>query len=185
MRILFPALLVIAAIAIFFGYTNPHYSAIRSKKAEADKIEVAKTNAYNLNKKRDELIDKRNSLAPFDRDKILKMLPDGVENVGLIIEINNIAKRNNMGEIMNPQVNSTGGAGKTGAKGLDSTKYSSISMSFGVSGTYDEFLNFLKDLETYVRIVDVTSLSFAPTVSKDGKDGKYDYSLTIQTYWLK
>jgi Tfp pilus assembly protein PilO len=107
------------------------------------------------------------------------MLPDSVENVGLIIEINNISKKNGMGDIKSPQINQ-GSSAKSSSKGIDSSKYGSLAMSFNVTGTYDQFLTFIQDLETYVRIVDVTGLSFTAT-----KDGRYTYNITIQTYWLK
>ncbi len=179
MKILVPILLIGAAIGIFFGYTDVHYRDVLVKKAKADQIDQAKKNAYALNEQRQKLKEMRNKISDFDVNKISKMLPDSVENVGLIIEINNVSKKNGMGDIKNPQINQ-GSSAKGGAKGVDSSKYGSLSMSFNVTGTYDQFLTFIQDLETYVRLVDIVGLSFAST-----KDGRYTYNLTIQTYWLK
>lgn len=179
MKIIVPILLVGAAIGIFFGYTDSHYRETLAKKDKADQIQQAKQNAYALNQQRQKLTEMRNKISEADINKISKMLPDSVENVGLIIEINNVSKKNGMGDIKNPQINQ-GASSKGSVKGLDSSKYGSLSMSFNVMGTYDQFLTFIQDLETYVRLVDITGLSFAST-----KDGRYSYNLTIQTYWLK
>jgi len=179
MKILLPILLIGAAVGIFFGYTDSHYRDTLVKKDKADQIGQAKQNAYALNQQRQKLTEMRNKISDFDVNKISKMLPDSVENVGLIIEINNISKKNGMGDIKNPQINQ-GASGKTAAKGVDSSKYGALSMSFNVTGTYDQFLMFLQDLETYVRLVDVIGLSFTAS-----KDGRYSYNITIQTYWLK
>ena len=179
MKILLPILLVGAAIGIFIGYTDSHYRDALVKQNKVDQIEEAKKNAYALNQQRQKLTEMRNKISSFDMNKISKMLPDSVENVGLIIEINNISKRNGMGDIKNPQINQ-GSASKVSSKGIDSSKYGSLSMSFNVTGTYDQFLAFIQDLETYVRLVDIVGLSFTAT-----KDGRYTFNITMQTYWLK
>ena len=179
MRILLPLLLLGAALGIFFGYTNGHYHDIQVKKTQSDQIDLAKKNAYALNQKRTKLTEMRNKISDTDITKLTKLLPDSVENVGLIIEMNNIAIKDNMGTIKSPQINQ-GTVSKSGTKGIDSAKYGSLTMSFNIIGTYDQFMDFIKDLETYVRIVDVVGLSFTAT-----KDGRYSYNLTIQTYWLK
>ncbi len=179
MKILIPLLLVGAAIGIFFGYTDGHYREALAKKATADQIEKAKENARALNEQREKLTVMWKKISAADTSKLSKMLPDSVENVGLIIEINNVSKKNGMGDIKNPQINQATSA-KGSVKGVDSSKYGSLSMSFNITGTYDQFLAFIQDLETYVRLVDIIGLSFTST-----KDGRYTYNITIQTYWLK
>jgi Tfp pilus assembly protein PilO len=179
MKIIIPLLLIGAAVGIFFGYTDKNYRSTLVKKDQAVQIDKAKKSAYELNEQRQKLTEMRNKISNSDVNKINKMLPDSVENVGLIIEINNISKKNGMGDIKSPQINQ-GSSAKSSSKGIDSSKYGSLAMSFNVTGTYDQFLTFIQDLETYVRIVDVTGLSFTAT-----KDGRYTYNITIQTYWLK
>lgn len=179
MKFIIPILLIAAAVGIFFGYTDGIYRAALVKQSKLNQIEQAKKNAYALNEQRQKLTEMRKKISDFDVNKITKMLPDSVENVGLIIEINNVSKKNGMGDIKNPQINQ-GSSASGVVKGADSSKYGSITMSFNVTGTYDQFLTFLQDLETYVRLVDITGLSFTST-----RDGRYTYNITMQTYWLK
>ncbi|HQM18670.1 MAG TPA: hypothetical protein PLY98_00930, partial [Candidatus Paceibacterota bacterium] len=64
-------------------------------------------------------------------------------------------------------------------------------MKFKVTGKYESFISFLKELEQNLRIVDVKSIDFKvpeAIVSSDGRvteNDIYDYTLKIETYWLK
>ncbi len=178
MKFLVPLILIAAAISGFFLYTNPQYQNLKARIADYQKIVEANTKAAQLKAVREKLTDARKKIAESDVDKISKMLPDSVENVGLIIDIDNIASKYGM-RIRNTKVSEM--AGRTSAAvGPDSKKFGAITLGFSVSSTYENFLIFLKDLEASVRLVDVTMLSFAAS-----KDGKYEFSVTLQTYWLK
>ncbi len=179
MKIILPFIFIVLAIGIFFGYTNSHYQQLQAQRVVLDHIQEAQRNAAELAKKMDSLKAARNSIPTEDVDRLNLMLPDSVENVGLIIEINNFALKNGLGYVKNPQMNQ-GASGRTVAKGPDSQKYGSLAMTFNISGSYDQIQKFLQDLETYIRLVDVIGLSFT-----SNSQGRYDYSVTIQTYWLK
>ena len=64
--------------------------------------------------------------------------------------------------------------------GADNNKYGTIGLSFSVTATYDNFQNFLTDLEKSERLVDITDLSVNGTDT-----GLYDFSVSVKTYWLK
>lgn len=176
-----PIIFILAAIALFFFYTNKQFQIVKVNVAEHDKIVEANDKAAKLRAVRQSLTDDRKKIAQEDIDKIVKMLPDGVENVGLIIDIDNIASKYGM-RIRNTKVtDGTSSKSSTVAvAGPDSKKYGTISLSFSVSSTYENFLAFLRDLESSQRLVDVTALTFS-----SNKEGRYEFSVTLQTYWLK
>ena len=62
------------------------------------------------------------------------------------------------------------------------SKLSTVTVSFSVSTTYANMIDILKDIESSLRIMNLTDLSFNAT---DVKDGIYDFSVTLETYWLK
>ena len=69
---------------------------------------------------------------------------------------------------------------ETGKIGQDFSKYGTVGLSFSVNSSYDNFQNFLADLEKSLRLVDISDLSVA------GNDtGIYDFSVGLKTYWLK
>ncbi len=179
MKFLLPIIIIVAAIGGFFFYTNPAYKALQAKISENEKIVEANDKAAALRVVRQKLIDDRKKISEADVDKLTKLLPNGVENVGLIIDIDNIASKYGM-RIRNTKVNEVSARAGSSIVGPDSKKYGVISLSFSVTSTYENFISFLKDLESSVRLVDVTNLSFS-----SNPVGRYDFNLTIQTYWLK
>lgn len=179
MKYLLPIILILAAIGGFFFYTNPQYQTLKARIAENEKIVEANEKAAALRAVRQKLIDDRKKISEGDVDKLTKMLPDGVENVGLVIDIDNIASKYGM-RIRNTKINEVSARSGSSAVGPDSKRYGIISLTFSVTSSYENFLVFLKDLESSVRLVDVTNLSFSSNPA-----GRYDFNLTIQTYWLK
>jgi Tfp pilus assembly protein PilO len=178
MKYLMPIIFIVAAIAGFFLYTNPQYQALKLKMADYQKIVEANNKATTLRAVRQKLSEDRNKIAEVDVDKITKMIPDSVENVGLIIDIDNIASKYGM-RIRNTKINEA--AAKSGtAVGPDARKYGAITISFAVTSSYENFLVFLRDLESSVRLVDLTGLTFSSV-----REGRYDFNVTLQTYWLK
>ncbi len=177
--------MILASIVGFFMYTKPMYTEAKVNDARLAKVTDALKKAQQLSDIRDRLTEKYNQISKEDLERIKRMLPDSVENIGLIIELNNIANAKGV-ELLNPSISGAGGAPapSSGASALtsDGKKYGSISMSFGVTTTYDRFIEFLTELENSLRLVDITSLSFN---SPDPKTGVSTFSLTMQTYWLK
>ena len=55
-----------------------------------------------------------------------------------------------------------------------------VTVSFGVSATYDQFISLLQDMEADLRIMDLTHL----TVTANNA-GLYDFSVQFQTYWIR
>lgn len=178
MRYFFPLFFIIAALLGFFMYTNPQYQLLKTRIDEYQQITTANSKAATLRAVRQKLIEDKNKIAEADVDKLKKMIPDSVENVGLIIDIDNIAVARGM-RIKNTRVaDSSPQSGSV--VGPDSKKHGSIALSFSVTTSYENFIAFLKDLEDNARLVDVTNLTFSA-----GKDDKYDFNITLQTYWLK
>ena len=160
-------------------YIHPQYTTLMTDISTYQKINEANTKAAALRVVRGQLTDDKNQISQANMDKLEKMLPDSVENVSLILEINNIAKKYGM-SIKGTSIAESSGARSAASVGPDSQKYGAITLSFSVSTTYDNFLTFLKALEDNNRLVDVTGLSFS-----SGKDDNYNFNVIIQTYWLK
>lgn len=87
MRFLLPLLLIGVGIGGFFLITSPIYDDITALQAEAEVYNQALENSANLQKERDRLTTKFNSFATEDIVKLEKMLPNSVDNIQLILEI--------------------------------------------------------------------------------------------------
>ena len=190
-RIIFPAIIFLAAVGLFLGYTNATYQNIGKLKSQVAAYDQALNNSKELLKVRNDLTDKYNNMSNSDRDHLTKLMPDNVDNIRLVIDIQNIALKYGM----NPKDikydaragHSTTTAGSTvGATPTDLANdqkdYSTFELEFSVTGTYPNFLLFLKDLEQSLRLVDVESISFQ---APDAGANSTKYGIRIKTYWLK
>ena len=113
-----------------------------------------------------------------DIEKLNKILPDNIDNVNLIIDIDNIASKYRL-KIKNIDIK----AEKPGEFNLgDANKsYGTAVLRFSLSAPYETFKEFMRDLENSLRLVDISSLS----ISAAGDTGLNEYSVELKTYWLK
>lgn len=175
-------------------YTQPSYDNSRSIQLKINQYDQALQKAAELQKLKQQLISRFNSFNPADLDRLQKLLPDHVDNVRLILDMDNMATNRGM-SLKNVEVSGVSGKDapvKTviGTLGDSSRKYESLIVSFSTAGTYENFKTFLNDLEASLRIVDLQSLSLAPagaisgTISNPG-DPIYNFNISLKTYWLK
>ncbi|MGB8815643.1 MAG: type 4a pilus biogenesis protein PilO [Minisyncoccia bacterium] len=190
MNFILPIILSLLSVGVFFGYVNPNYKGnagyiegdystygVTQLRVESAKYQASLDGSQKVLNKRKELTDKRNVISDSNKSRLTVLLPDNIDNLKLILEISNIASQRNL-SLKNLSVGST--VKKSDAVGPDSTPYGTVSLSFAVNATYDNFLAFLRDLEDNLRIIDVSSISFNAS-----DNGFYDFNFTINTYWLK
>ena len=129
---------------------------------------------------RDQLLAKYNSFPVTDLDRLERMLPNNVDNVRLILEIDQISSRYGM-PVRNITISGDAGNKKGGDLiGRDEKTYGSVVLTFSIDGSYSNFISFISDLEKSLRIVDIQNISIS---ASDG--GAYHYDIGIRTYWLK
>ena len=99
-RFFVPLILLAAAIGLFVFYTNPTYqdtvNGIKVLSAQRASYEDALAKSSELRAVRDQLLQKRAVFVQSDIDKLRHVLPDNVDNIRLIIDINNIASRHSL-----------------------------------------------------------------------------------------
>ncbi len=170
-------LIIAASFGIFFGYIDPTYTEIKKVQLEKSDYDRALDNSKQLQETRTELLEKYNVIPEPDKEKLLKLIPDNIDNVRLVIDIDERAKKHGM-RIRNFKTD-------TGVKkdtiGKDASAYGTLTLQFSTTASYNSFLAFMNDLERSLRIIDVTAISF---VSSD-TGSLYDYNVSIKTYWLK
>jgi len=196
MRLIVPIVLIALAAGLFFGFTDPLINGslepstptnptvkggIKALRAEKAKLDEALTNARKLSERMDELTMEYNNLPPDKLARLNQFLPDTVDNVQLIIDINNIAKAHGM-SIRDVKVQTEEPKTQTSVISRSgSMEQGSVALSFVVSGPYRVFQDFLIDLSKSVRVVDINTA----VVSAGQARGVYDYNVELKTYWLK
>lgn len=181
------------ATAVFFVFINPTYNEIINVRTQTASYDEALSNSRVLEAERDKLTKKFNSINPVDLEKLQKFLPDSVDNIRLVLEIEKLALPYGMilkdVKYATDSVTKSKAVAQGGTSKADANKaYGAWDLEFSTQGTYFNFVNFLKDLENNLRIVDVASVDFSsdtplgtnPTLSE-----AYKYNIKIKTYWLK
>lgn len=204
MRWLLPLILVAAAVAGFLLITQPIYDEATTLQIEADKYNEALANAKILQEERDRLIKKLNSFNPQDLERLEKIVPESVDNIKLILEIQKVAQERGIlvknvkfqpeqfievdptVPVATTRNNQSGNVRRPGAaQNLD---YDIYDLEFSIEGKYGAFVDFMKLMERSLRIVDVRTISFTPGTSEDRDKvytDNYQYTFRINTYRLK
>lgn len=178
-----PVVLIIVSIAIFVLYVSPMFKEkIKPLQEEIARSNAALAAARDFKEKEAQIASER-ALIPLETvEKIQKFLPDGVDNVQLVVDLNALASRsgvrlsnfnikeNEQVVAESPESLLTGG----GRKGTDS-----LDLSMTVDGTYAAFRAFLYGVEHSLRPIDVTE-----TIITNSNSGVYSYDVTFRIYWL-
>ncbi len=176
---IFPILLLISSLALFFTFTDKKYKEAKVVKAEVASYDNALDNSKELQKIRDQLLLRYNNILDSDRKRLELLLPDNIDNIRLILDIDTIASR--YGIVIkdlrfSPPPNDS--------ESFDPVvpKIKSLDFSFSVSSDYITFLTFVRDLESSLRIMDIVQINFAGQES--ASQSFTNRTLTIRTYWL-
>jgi Tfp pilus assembly protein PilO len=194
----------VLAIALFFFYTKPAFDTVQSLQAQNAQYDAALAKATQLESLKQSLLAKYNSFDPNQLTRLSTMLPDQVDNIRLILDLDNIAQQYTM-SLQNVQISEPAATG-SGTNGTQPTTaigqiasnqqpYDSVTLQFSTHGTYGQFKQFLSDLQSSLRIVDVVSMAVTPSGSGPSTSVKgdatstadsyaYGYTMTLQTYWL-
>ncbi len=192
-RFIIPTILIGISIALFFVFTNPLYKDITLLRGEVSSYNEALDNSKTLENERDKLTQKYNAIGGENLNKLQKFLPESVDNIRLILEIEKLALPYGMAlkdvkyDVTNdksPIANSKIIQGEAITQNLHKD-YGIWNLEFSTEGSYNNFINFVKDIENNLRIVDIVSVSFSSNLSSRALSNVYKYNFKIKTYWLK
>jgi len=180
LKFITPLFLIVLSGGLFFSYIDPTYNETGNLKKQQTEYDDALTKSKELREIRQQLLTKYNIFLESDIKRLDKLLPNTVDNVRLIMEINQIAVKNGC-SIRSIDVNSvTSGDDKSGNLGPNLDGYESIGLSFSVDAKYDDFVNFMDDLGNSLRIVDVVEYAI-----KAATGDVFKHEVSVKTYWLK
>src|SRR5665811_1086473 len=91
MKFLMPTILIGLSIALFFAYTSPLYGDVVLLREEMTAYNEALNNSKALEKERDKLTQKYNAIGGENLNKLQKLLPESVDNIRLVLELEKIA----------------------------------------------------------------------------------------------
>ena len=176
-----PLIALTVAIGIFFAYVSPTWSgtiAVTKSSIASDDKALAAASEYAT--QQNELADARNNIDTTDMARLTTLLPDSVDNVVLILDLNALAARSGL-QLSNIDVMRSENPLNTGVLPVAGVSpVGSIDLSLSAVGTYDAFRAFLTGVERSARLLDVSDL-----VVRGSDTGSYVYKMTLRLYWLR
>lgn len=185
-------ILVAIAIGIYFTYTQGQIDHDNTIVAVNGQYQNAINNARSLEAIRDSVQEDFKQISPDDQAKLDKILPSSVNNIHLIVDVskmansNGFALRNIKADVVQNTAQSNAAntispvPGMSGSSLIPTTSLANVKLSFDTTAPYYKFESFMQQLEKSLRIMDVTKLTLKATDT-----GVYDFSVEINTYWLK
>lgn len=176
---IFPFLAIVIAIGLFFGYMKPTWQTeIAQAKAQIDTYEKALEAAREFNNQIARLQEEQSKIPPEQLERLRAFLPDGVDNIQLILDLTELADRSGI-ELSNFDTPTPGAEGENDGEIQSSAVVESLEMTVDAEGTYDDFRAFLDGIERSLRPLDVRAVTIG-----NSDTGVYTYKLTLEFYWL-
>lgn len=199
MKNIISLILIIAAVWIFWGYTSPIYEEAGALREVRTDYQAKLAQANEFRQKYENLTAQYQSFSENDLTRLSRLVPETVDSVRLVMEVSDIAARQGL-SIKNIKINestkdtqgainapatpsATGDLTPVVASGSAGPSFNSVDLNFSITGDYEQFIAFLKDLEKGLRILDVTEIKFAPATG--ATTDNYDFNLGLRAYWLK
>jgi hypothetical protein len=175
-----PIFAIILAVALFFGYISPTYNNdIVAENAQIQSYNSALAAATAFTQKQNDLLAKENAIPQSQINRLETYMPDGVDNVQLILDLNSLASRS--GVTLSDFKVADNATSTTNSSGIQSSNLiDSLDLSVSANGTYSAFQTFLAAAEQSLRPLDITQLGI-----KSSGTGVYDYTITFRIYWLQ
>ncbi len=187
-------ILIVLAIGIYFTVTQNILNTAKTVKTVNDKYLSAINSATELLKSLSKVQQDYNNISARDREGLVKMIPNTVDNIRLIIDTNSIAVAHGLtlsGITASADSKSSGPASPRSDNAAlppgtilpttgSAPTLDTVSVSFSVTCLYQQCLSFLQDIESNLRLMDITHITFGP-----GEKSTYNMMVQLKTYWLR
>jgi len=161
---------------MFLVIIDPKRIVIDNLEKSRDEFELVRAHGENLRETKAELISRFNSIPSEEVDRLRQFLPDTVDNVRLLVDVDAIAKRKQI-VISNISIDTE----EATAEEEEVGEIGKVSISFTFISEYNVMKEILAELEQSLRVVDVRAIE----VSVAPESSSFATTLTIDTYWLR
>lgn len=200
-KLILPISLIVLGIVAIFMYIYPAYQDARDIQSEIDEYETALSQVGEIQQLRDNLLRQYNQLPQTSTYVMNRVLPDSLDTVRVLVELNQMALPHNLsvqGITFTNRSDSAESREQNAEEAAPRKPYESAQLNFSVSGSYENVLSFVRDVEQSTRLIDITRLTvrgpeadeedgvsgenLAELTSLSGQDNVY--SITGMTYWF-
>src|SRR3989344_6737957 len=158
MKLFSPFILILISVALYFLYISPSIAEVESLSAKKAEYANVLAQSKELKNKRDSVLAAYNGISEEDLARLNKIIPSSFDGVVFANEVNTLASRYGL-SVKSFQVNQpTADARAQIVTEQKKGSYQSVAVTLTVNGDYNQFIVFLKEMETSLRLIDVGSL---------------------------
>lgn len=178
-RIVIILFFLTGAATIFFIKVQPVFNETRNLKEQIAAFDNALGSARKTREIRDALVVKYNNITQNDIDRLNKLIPSQPATVKFIIETDDIIKKNNM--ILKSIDVKTASAAEIAPRSKNKPKpFEIASFTMKMTGSYESFFSFLKNMEENLRLTEINSIKLAPAIIAKNL---YEFDVEASAYW--
>lgn len=179
-------ILLVGSLFVYLKMVSPAYNQFKEEeiKRQEKEEQIKLLNQYK--NKFENLVSRYESLGS-NLEAINSALPITSEPASILASLDAMAKKNGLTidslTFKNIEPSSKSASSETST--LVNSPYT-LEITSNLFGSYDSFKNFIKDLETEIRLMDINALKFKP-IASTGKvktpANFFQFELTIDTYY--
>jgi Tfp pilus assembly protein PilO len=184
MKNVFSLILIALSFGLLFAYIIPQYDSLSTLNATKANYESALASAHKLSTVRDALLANYNSISDADKANLAKMIPSTFDPVKLVSDISTDAAQYGM-SISQVKIGTSAGAAAPSAVTVSptaSSTYQTYQVAFSTTGQYVSFVQFLKDIESSVQLLDLQKLTISSTQASKAGPEVLTFNVTLDTY---
>ncbi len=184
MKSIFPVLVIAICIGLYFMYISPTVLEVKELSATKAQYDNALAKSKELKDKRDAVLIEYNNISQDDVSKLNKIIPETFDGVLFANDINAIAVRYGL-VVSDLNVNNQNTENRDMVIAATNDPYKTSLVTMRLRGQYGQFVQFLRELETSLRLIDVTGLSIRDLTGQTSSNTALEYSLEVKTYSLR
>lgn len=187
MKSLVPIILIIATVGLFFFEVKPFYSEVQMLRTEGMEYDHALEMAAELGALRSKLETKLESFSQADLNRLNHFLPQQLDTVRIIFDIDGIGVRNGLkvsnikasAEAASPKIDPEKIQGRTATAA--GPTYQTVNVSFDFKAPYSQGVSFIRDLEKSLRLIDSVKVDITPP---EPQSSLYTFKMEVRTHWI-
>jgi len=166
MRIIGPFLFLAIAVGLYFSAIKPGWQVLQALNEQESRVDEVLLQANRLKDTYERLYTQRTAFSTNNMERLLVMVPDVVDPVRFVMQMDTIAMRHNI-TVENFSIPNNSGSGKASKT---ANVVVPLTFRFSVNGTYSNLKRFLAEIESSLMVMDVNSLSIVP-IAYDEESG--------------
>ena len=172
---------LLLAVAIAYAFAYPSWQEVSLLFEEKQQYGDSLAMVGQIENKKNEMLSQFNNISTEDRKDIDTILPDSMDFVKLVSQIDSVAAQYNISidNISSKEIGSSSGNSVEEGQ-INQKKYESGVISFSFDSSYEKFNAFVGDLEKSLRVLDIKSLRIDPE-----ERGTHSFDVEFEVHWLK